>query len=256
MTARLRCLFRRYALPVDDQAPHLGPSTAYRCDEARPTVEETELPEVRFDELEKKPKQEVETARRTSGALAPHQLLSADLGIGKLLAYILGKCAVGDVEQRKVDDADVAAGNIYVVVRVDADEASLVFPEKAHYAVGVPAAVPHPVAQEPVFAREAVAIVARVLHLGADPLRQFGRYPLVGIHRQDPGTRGEVNCDVLLFLMPGKRRFDEHLFSELPGDLQGLVPASRVDDHDLVDPAQRFETAAEISLLIVRNDGR
>ena len=77
---------------------------------------------------------------------------------------------------------------------------------------------------------------------------------LIRIEYEDPGIPAAI--DGKLFLRAeSPPRFLEDIAAELPGDLNGIVPAAGIDDDDLRGERNTLQAPGQISLLIAGNDG-
>src|SRR5262249_29595638 len=127
--------------------------------------------------------------------------------------------------------------------------------EEPQLPVRIEAAVTHPAAPEDVAPRDGVAVGRTVRGEDASDVGgQLRRDDLVGVERQDPVPRREVDRGVLLERVTGPRP-DDDVIGELARDGRRLVLGLRVDDDDLVGPGDRLQAGAQALFFVARDDG-
>ena len=127
--------------------------------------------------------------------------------------------------------------------------------EEAQFRIGIKAAVLDPAAEEEIAAAEVVGVGGRVRGQQVlDLSLELGAEFLIGVEREDPGSGALGDGGVLGYgeALPG---FVEHLGVERAGDFDGAVGGGGVENDDLVGKLDAGQSAREIRLLILGDDG-
>ena len=170
-------------------------------------------------------------------------------------ADLVGDVVVGVVEERRAQVAHLAL-HLDPLVRLDAAAAPSRLAEEAQLRVWIPVAVADPAAHVPDLAREVEAVDARrhaAAQRGEDLLAQRRRDGLVRVDEQDPLAAREVARDRLLPDVAHPPVLEDAI-GVLARDLPRAVGAEGVDDDDLVGPLHALEAAADVVLLVARDD--
>src|SRR5581483_11398044 len=197
------------------------------------------------------------TRRRPEQGVAPVpapalllQLARGDRGEAIDALHVIVHAAVGQMMQRMAEPAHGAVDDNFFV-RIGAAPGGALAPKQAHVVIGIPAAAPPPAVEIINQARHRVAGVAPAVARKRvfDFALQLGAHPLVGVDQKHPAAARLGMGEGFLIAIARPRPLDE-FHRVLAAYLRRAIGAEGVHDHDLVAPAEAFQTGADAVFLV------
>ena len=214
-----------------------------------PTIEETELQQIRAHEGEQPVGDRLRQARAPAARM--HVARAAARVAVELLEDVV-HIGVTEVVQALGEVADRAVDR-HVSMQKIIRESRLRAPAEPQGVVGSPAAVVHHLAAELRPARDAVAVVRTGPDRRPDLGLQLGRDALVGVEREHPVARGERKAARHLRAV-ARPVGDDDARSRGARDRRGLVGAARIEHQHLVGEGGAGDAVGDPRGLVLGDD--